>query len=87
MHDLTFDSIDRKVYTLPCFMTSRVTARHFIGHVAVVDSVLKTKFSVSTVNLSVTLQLMSSVTPVHFARKVVNFVGGCLTQGSMLVLC
>lgn len=68
-------------------MTSRVTARHFIGHVAVVDSVSKTKFSASTVNLSVTLQLMSSVTRAHFARKVVNSVEGCLTLGSMLVLC
>lgn len=68
-------------------MMSRVTARHFTGHVAVADSVLKMKFSANTVNQFVTLQLMSSVTPVHFARKVVNFVGGCLTQGSMLVPC
>lgn len=68
------------------FIMSRVTARHFIGHVAVADSVLKMKFNVSTVNLFVTLQLISSVTRVHFARKVVNFVGGCLTQASMLVL-
>lgn len=68
-------------------MTSRVPARHFIGHVAVVDSVSKTKFSVSTVNLSVTLQLMSFVTRAHFARKAVNYVEGCLIPGSMLVPC
>lgn len=68
-------------------MANRVTARRFIGHVAVVESVSKMRFSVSTVNQSLTLQLMSSATHAHFARKAVNSVDGCLILGSMLDPC
>ncbi|KAL4347115.1 hypothetical protein GQ457_17G009510 [Hibiscus cannabinus] len=63
-----------------------VPVRHLTGHVDVVEAVWKMRFNVNTASRPVTLQHMFSAMHVLFARKVVSFVEGCLTPGSVLSL-
>lgn len=66
---------------------NRVALKHFTGHVGVAEAVWKMTCNVSNVSQLVILQVISSVTHVLFAKKVVSFVEGCLILGSMLSLC
>ena len=68
-------------------LTWRVALKHFTGHVGVAEAVWKMTCNVSNVSRLVILQIISSVTLVLYAKKVVSFAEGCLILGSMLNLC
>ena len=65
-------------------MVIREVARHLIGPVGAAEAFWKMMCSVNSVSQHATLQLMSSVMPVPFAKKVVSSVVGYLIRALML---